>query len=72
MVLKDRREFPGFVLLVVSVLVLVGCLTTAAMIDAGWTIGLGVAALVVGVSGVVWIFVGRSRVTPASDHRGPR
>ncbi len=72
MIFKDRRETPGLGLMIVAVLALVGCMTTVAMRNTDWAIGLGVVVLVVAVSGLSWIFVGRSRCTGGGRHRAKR
>lgn len=70
MVWKDKRETPGLVVLVVSVATMVGFMTAAALGNAGWATGLGVATLVTAVTGVGWILVGRRRGGRVRKHRG--
>jgi ATP/ADP translocase len=72
MLLKDRRQAAGLDFIIVSVVALVGCLTSAAMHSSGWTVGMGVVALVAVVSGVSWVFAGRRRAIGGGDQRGRR
>lgn len=69
LVFKDRRELPGWGILVVAALALVGFMSAAAQHDAAWTLGFGITVLVLAVGGVAWVFIGRSRTTHAGDHR---
>ena len=69
LVFKDRRELPGFALLLMAALALVGFMSAAAQHDAGWTLGFGISVLVLAIGGLTWIFIGRSRTTHAGHHR---
>lgn len=69
MVVKDRRELPGVLLLIVAAVTLVGFMTSAAMQSVGWMVGLGTATLFAGACGVAWILVGRSRFGRQGNRR---
>lgn len=72
MVMKDRRQVPGAALLVLAMVCLVGFMTSFAMGSTGWTVGLGVAALVAGGAGAAWILLGRRRAARLGDDRARR
>ena len=69
MVVRDRREVPGVILLVVAVATLVGFMTAAAMHSASWSIGLGAVSLATAALGVGWILLGRARSAREGAHR---
>lgn len=69
MALKDGRETPGYLLVVVAVLTLVGFLTALSFRDTGWAIGFGVVVLVTASAGTSWIFAGRHRSARVGNHR---
>lgn len=64
---KDRREFPGLLMLMMAALALVGFLSAVVQHNAAWTLGWGIAVLILAIGGVAWVFVGRRRTT---DHAG--
>ncbi|MEB3033192.1 hypothetical protein [[Mycobacterium] nativiensis] len=66
MVFKDRRELPGLAMLVMATLALVAFMSAAAQASVGWALGFGITVLVLAVSGVTWMFVGRNRAAHAS------
>ncbi|OMC16509.1 hypothetical protein A5735_00895 [Mycolicibacter heraklionensis] len=69
LVFKDRRELPGLGLLLMAALSLMGFMIAAAQQDSGWTLGFGIAVLVLAISGLTWVFIGRNRTTHAGHHR---
>ncbi len=69
LVLKDRRQVPGYALIVVAVVTLAAALTAAAESAGSWAIGLGAVAAVTAIAGVAWVFVGRRRVAEIGKHR---
>ncbi|MCV7383683.1 hypothetical protein [Mycolicibacter longobardus] len=69
LVFKDRRELPGLAMLMMAALALVGFMSAAALHDATWTLGFGIAVLALAAGGLTWIFVGRRRTTHADHHR---
>ena len=60
--MKDTRSLPGYFLIGLATVALVACLAAAGIGRLGWTVGLGVIAVVAAAAGSVWVFLGRRRV----------
>lgn len=69
LVFKDRREVPGLAMLIMAALALVGFMSAAAQHDGGWTLGFGIAVLVLAIGGLSWVFIGRRKTKRAGHHR---
>ncbi|HME47445.1 hypothetical protein [Mycobacterium sp.] len=59
--MKDTRSLPGYFLIGLATVALVACLAAAGIGRLGWTVGLGVIA-VVAAAGSVWVLLERRRV----------
>jgi hypothetical protein len=70
--MRDTRGLPGYLLIGLGVLALVVCLAAAAYGYMGWTIAMGVVAVLAASAGSVWVFAERRRVAriAATDEQG--
>ena len=60
--MKNTRSLPGYFLIGLAIVALVACLAGAGMGRVGWTIALGVVAVLAAATGSVWVLRQRRRV----------